>query len=514
MKIVESGSKARNKLIKGADIVADLVKSTLGPFGQNVFLEKGRKVTNDGVTIAKEVELKDEIENMGASTLKEASVKTNDEVGDGTTTAITLAQAILKESVKLLPDSEKGSMGKITPSELIRKIEKERVEITEKLESMVEKVETEEDLINSAIVAVEDKELGQLIGQTQYKLGENGIILAEETAEKNCSVEFVKGIKIDNGFGTSMIMNNQEKQTLEVEKCFIAMTNVVLKDLGVFTNLFNQLNQLNKPVNLIVIARGFSSEAIKTCLYNIKESRVKVYPVNAPYTDQNEIMKDMEAVFGGTFYHDETYNIEDIQISDLGYVEKLVAGRYSAIFTAKDEITEKIEKRVKELEDFLKGSKSEFEKKNLKLRIAQLTKGFAILKVGSFSDIERKRLNDKAEDAVNAVRVAFQGGVVKGAGLAFKEISDSLPNDYILKRPLLSIYNQIIATAPSDFKIEDWVRDPMLVLKTALRNACSVASSFATANGAIVTERIKPRYVQEVDNTPNESEPEHNYQHS
>lgn len=512
MKIVQSGTSARNRLIKGADHVANLVKSTLGPFGQNVFLEKGRKVTNDGVTIAREVELQDEIENMGASVLREASIKTNDEVGDGTTSSITLAQAILKEGIKYLPDEEKSRMGKMTPSQLIKKIELERQEITSQLEDSAVQIKTEEDLINSAIVSVEDKELGVLIGQTQWKLGKNGVIIAEETAEKECSVEFVKGIKIDNGFGTSMIMNNQEKQCLEIENTFVLLSNYVFTSLIPITNLISQLNKLNKDINLVIMGRAFSSDAIRTCMENIKSSRIKMYPINAPYTDQNEIMKDMVATLGGTYCHDESVSLEDISVSDLGWADRVVARRYDAIFTSKGDES-RISERVKQLEEALNGSNSEFEKKNLNMRIAQLTKGFAILKVGSYSDIERKRLKDKAEDAVNAVRVAFQGGTVKGAGLAFKEIAESLPNDYILKKPIQEIYNQIYASAPEDFVIEDWVRDPMLVLKVALKNACSVAASFATANGAIVTERIKPRYVQEV-NAPQGEDVEHNFQHS
>ena len=494
-KIIAIGVEARNKLTKGAQILAEAVSSTLGPYGANFFLEKGHRPTNDGVKIAREMSLTDEVENLGMFALREAAIKTNDEVGDGTTTAITLAWSIYKEASRFL--SKDGVVGKKTPAELVKQIEKERKEITEKLKEQSVTITTKEELINSARVAVEDRDLGDLIGSAQWELGKDGLLLAEETAERESSVERVKGIRIDNGFGTSQLVNNVEKQTLEVDDTKILLTTITIKDI---VNDWQKVGRLVESAaksgssRVTIIARAWSDDTIRACLENINKGAVKIYPISAPYTDMQERMKDLQAVLGGEFYDSENSTLDDLRVDGLGQAQKVVARRYDAIFTGKNDVLTqaRIQKRVAELKEKLTGSASEFEKKSIQERIAQLENGFSLVKVGSPSDMERKRLYDKAEDAVNAVRAAFQEGTVKGAGLAFKEISESLPDDYLLKRPLLSIYEQIKSSAPSDFVIEDWVRDPAMVLRVALEKACAAAASFATAGGAIVQEEPKP----------------------
>lgn len=496
-KIIKIGTGARSELIKGANFLADAVGSTLGPFGANFFLEKGNKITNDGATIAREIELKNEIQHRGVVALREATLRANDEVGDGSTSTTVLAQAILKEAVRFLGDDEKGIHGKKTPIEVIKQIEAERKEVTEKLIAMSTQIETKEQLIDSAIVSVEDKELGALIGGAQWELGKDGILIAEDTAERESSFEKVKGLRIDNGFGTSFMINNHEKQTLEIEHSRVIMTNHTLQDLRPLKSIIDQLVK-NGVTVITIIARAFTETAIKVCSENINKGGVMIYPLNAPYTDQAEIMKDLAAVLGGTFYHYEDRALEDMQLSDVGFGEKIIAKRYEAIITGKDDekIKIRVDARLAELEAKLAGSVSEFEKRGLNGRIAQLQSGFGIMKIGANSDAERARIKDKADDAVNAVRAAYQEGVVSGAGLAFKEISEALPDTYILKRPLLSIYQQIMARAPKDFVVEDWVKDPVKVLRIALEKACSVAGSFATAEGATATERDRPMYVQ------------------
>lgn len=498
-RIVIHGTKARNKMAKGANFLADSVKITLGPFGQNWFLDKKNAITNDGAKIAQEIVLKDEVENRGVVALREATRKTNDEAGDGTTTATTLAQAIYAKAVRLLGDEEEGIIGKITPAELIRQIETERKEVEEKLIAMAEPIETEEQLIKSAIVSVEDPALGKLIGETQFKLGKEAVLLAEETAERSSSIELVAGIRMDNGLGTAEVINNQEKQQLEVEDSRVILTNQTLQDLGPLQKVIEQLSR-SGVTTLTIVARAFTSEAIQICLKNINNAKMKIYPLNAPYVDQAEIMKDLAAVLGGTFFHSEERAIQDMQISDVGYASKIVARRYDAVLAGKtdDKSKERIAKRIEELHEKLKGSKSDFEKKALQSRIAQLQNGFGIVRVGSDSELERRRLFDKCEDGVNAVRAAYQEGVVPGAGLAFKTISESLPDTYLLKQPLLSIYEQIKSLAPSGWEPEDWVKDPVKVLRIALKNACLAAGTFATAGGVITAENVKPRMVEEV----------------
>lgn len=492
-KIIKKGAVARSELIKGADFLADCVKSTLGPFGANFFLEKGNKITNDGVTVAREIELPDEIQNRGITALRQASIKTNDEVGDGTTTAVVLAQAVLKEAVRFLGDESKGIIGKKAPVEVMNQISKECTEIVDILKTKAETVKTKEQLIESARVSVKDETLATLIGGMQWELGKDGIIIAEETNDKNCTIDKVKGIRIDNGFGTSMVINNQEKQSLEVSDVDVLMTNNTFHDFKKIIHIFDGMARLGKR-KLVIVGRAFSTECIQLCMDNAKQGNF-IYPINAPYTDQDEVMKDMAAILGGTYYHYEDRNLEDMMLSDLGHADKIVARRYDAVITGNGNP----EARIAELQAILKGEKSEFMKRNIQQRLAQLTNGFAILKVGANSEMERDYKKDKADDCVNAVRSALQEGVVDGAGLAFKQIAETLPDTYILKRPLQSIYEQIMYSAPKDFKIESWVKDPVKVLRIALQNACTIAGTFATAMGATATEVPKPHKCQNCD---------------
>lgn len=496
-RIILSGIEARNKLAKGAKYLAEAVGSTFGPFGQNFFLDKKNAITNDGVSVAREIHLADEVENRGATAVREAAIKTVEEVGDGTSSAALLTWNIYDIASRLLP--KEGVMGKKTASEVVKQIEKERQEVTEKLIASATPIETEEQLINSAIVSTEDKELGTIIGQAQFKVGKDGYLLAEETAERTSSVEIVKGIRIDNGYGTSQIVNNQEKQVLEVEDARILLTSYSIKTIADWQKIIKIYDTVFKTGNqrLVVIARAWTDETINFALQNINKGAT-IYPLNAPYVDMQERFKDMAAVTGATFYDSESYSLEDIQISDIGFAKKVIARRFDAIITGKDdeETKARVDKRVTELEDKMRGSQSDFEKKQLAERLAQLKNGFGIVKVGSPSDMERRRLYDKAEDAVNAVRAAFQEGTVKGGGLAFKEIAESLLDTAILKRPLLSLHEQIMATAPEGFVIEDWVRDPVKVLRVALEKACAAASSFATAGG-VITEKF-PAEMQDI----------------
>lgn len=497
--IIKKGVEARNAVIKGANFLADAVKSTLGPYGANALIEKGNRITNDGVTISREISagMKDELERRGAIVLHEAASKTNDQAGDGTTTAIILAQAILKEATSFL-GSETTIGNKKSPTEIIKQIQSEKEVIEMRLMEMAEPIKSEEDLINSAIVSVEDKELGKLIGEAQWKLGKDGLLLAEETAERESSVEFVNGVRIDNGFGTSIAINNVEKQALELSNVKVILTNYTFPEGTGILPIMPVLKQVLEmgSRDIVIVSRAFSETAIRQCMENQKTG-FRIYPINAPYVDQNEVFKDLQAVLGGRYINTEDSKLEDIMISDVGFAEKILAKRYSAIFTGKiDEMSKKrVEERVEIIKKQIKTEVSDFHRKQLNTRLAQLTSGFGIVKIGATSETERKYKKDKAEDAVNAVRLALQDGTVKGAGLAFKEIAECLPDTYILKRPLMSIYQQIALTSPNDFVVESWVRDPIKVLMTALTNACSVAGTLASTAIVIAYENPKPKLV-------------------
>lgn len=484
-----TGIKARQKVLDGMNYVADAVKSTLGPFGLNALMEKGRRITNDGFSVSQELTtaIENEFERRGAVVLHEASSKTNDRVGDATTTSIVLAQAIIKEGVRLLPN-DKTITSKLTPAGFRKKLTQEKDLVISMLKEMVKPIETEEALIASARVSVEDEELAQMIGSTQFVIGPDGVIIAEEVADTKSTITRTRGIRIDNGFGTALVMNNQEKQTLEVEGVSVILTNHTIDNLAVLKDVLDSLVKMRR-FNIAIIARAFSADAIRACMAN-HANGVMIYPINCPYVNQGEVMRDLSAVLGATYYDTETHQLEDMNVSDVGYAQRINARRYDAIIAGSDdeEIQTKVDARIQKLEDNLKSEVSDFEKKNIQARISQLKNGFAIMKVGAMTEIDRKYKKDKCDDAVNATRLAFQGGTVRGAGLAFKEISESLPEGSILKRPLCSVYEQIMASAPADFEVEEWVRDPYLVLECALENACEVAGIFATTNVVIATK--------------------------
>lgn len=484
------------KLIRGANILADAVKSTLGPHGTNFVLEKGLRVTNDGISIAQEIQSNDEIEDLGIRILREGARKANDEVRDGSTTTIVLSQAILKTVVPLVTKKDGVAVSKRTPSEVMAQLKKELTEVVEMLRTDATQIETVEDLVNSAIVSTENKELGEVIGRVQFELGKDGFLIPEQTAEQETTVERVSGIRVDNGFGTSFVINNQEKQSLEVDDVKVILTDNVLVDLKPISSVLEQIVRSGAH-KILIIARGFTEDCVKLCAENHKAG-VFIYPVNAPYVDQAEIMKDIAAITGAKFFGKETAALEDILLSDVGNASRVLAYRYSSIIAGARDNEESVKARIEELQLQLAGEPSVFAQRNIMTRISQLTNGCAMLKVGAKSEQERKYLFDKADDACNAVRAALQEGTVKGAGLAFKEISDRLPADYILKRPLCSIHEQIMSNTPAGFVVEDWVRDPVKVLRIALVHAVSVAGNLATAHGAVANERPKPKYVEEV----------------
>lgn len=501
-KISIVGLESRNKVIAGANYVADAVKATLGPYGLNALLEKGNRPTNDGFTISAEIAgtLKDEFERRGALALHEASSKTNDEVGDATSSAEALTQAIIKESLRFLPN-DKLLVAKKKPSEILKMIEVSKQNVIEKLKESVKQIESEEELIASAKVSVENEELAQMIGSTQWQIGKDGFILVEEVNNPKSSIEIVKGIRIDNGFGTPIVITNQATQSLELNNIPVLLTNYTLQKDDIIRlrdKIFSPL-VLQKKLGLVIIARAFSADAIQLCTETMKAG-FAVFPINAPYVYQTEIMKDLAAITGASYYDTEESRLEDIRIEDIGFATKIIARRFDAIITGQENGTPAVQKRIEQLQEKANGSAvSDFEKKALQARIAQFQGGFAILKVGAETVFERQYLKDKAEDAVNSVRIALQGGTVKGGGLAFKEISDSLSDDDILKRPLLCIHNQIMTSAPEDFVIEDWVRDPFLTLVSALTNACSVAGQFCSINTVITTKDKKEKNEDELD---------------
>lgn len=490
-KTVLTGVEARKESLKGVKFLSDCVTPTIGPFGTNGIMEKGLRITNDGISIAREVQLENEHQDMGLRKAREAAAKANDQAGDGSTTTITLIHAIADELDQKLGDGR--TVGATTTAQLLKKLSQEKDEVIEKLQASATPVTTLEELIHSAVVSVEDEELGRMIGEAQWNLGPEGQILAEEVNERTVTIEPINGIRIDNGMGLTQAMNNFEKQSLELKDVpVILTTNTVTFDKwGDIKPIFDGLATQGVR-NVVLVCRAISDDVIPVIQANAQQGFF-ISPINAPYVNQREVMKDLEAVLGGRFVDSEDGGLDTIQHSDLGHIKTLSARRYDAIFAGEstEESKARIEKRVETLKEVLKGNPSDFDRKNIEGRIAQLTNGFALAKVGAESESERKRIFDKVEDAVNATRAAFQEGTVKGAGLAFKEIADNMPADSLLKKPLGSIYKQVMKNAPADFKVEDWVRDPVKVLRIALEHATTAAGQLATVTTSVHTKRKK-----------------------
>ncbi|MEI6532484.1 MAG: TCP-1/cpn60 chaperonin family protein [Candidatus Roizmanbacteria bacterium] len=483
-KISLTGLSARTKAIKGMSYVADRVKASIGPFGENHLSEKSNTISNDGAFIAEHLAptIKDEFEKRGALVVQQNVAKINDIVGDGSSTAWALHDDIIKEIIRYLPN-DKSIKAKKTYSEVAKMLNKAKDEVIKELGAMATPITSKEELIKSALVSVEDEAVAELLGTLQWELGPEGRIIAEEVNDTKSSVEKVNGIMLDNGFGATHLVTNPEKQSLEVNdmQCILTNYTIGVEEIDLLKeNIFKQLIA-QKKIGVILIARAFTADAIKRCQES-SQARFVIFPINAPYTDQREIMRDIETVTGGRYIDTEENSLEDIYITDVGFIKRLEATMFKAIVTGIEDENSKarVAKRVELLKKKLIGEQSDFMKRALEERIAQLTNGFGILKVGSLSLTDRQRLKDKCDDAVNAVRLALKGGTVKGAGLALKEISDKMEEGNILKRPLLGVYNQIISSAPEDFKIEDWVRDPVILLQTIIEKTCAFCPTFAS----------------------------------
>lgn len=499
-KISLTGADAREKVIAGVDKIANAVKLTLGPSGRN-FASGVRggaiSISNDGVSLSKEIQGSDEFEDIGVRAVREAATKTNDKVGDGTTTAVVLTQAILKSI-----GFDKDAIG-VNPMKMVNQVREESAIVVKRLTEMATEVKDKEHIINIARVSVEDDILAELIGSAQWNVGAAGTVLSEEHNNPGDEVEYIYGIRMDNGYGTSRIANNPEKQALELTDVHIIVTNKIfnkaqdIKDLsGVFDSLIKA-----GATGVVLIGRAFDETAIGLCVKNIQmflegKGGFCIYPINAPYTDQDEIMEDLAAATGAKFINASERNIVSITTRDVGTATKIFCTRYEGIITGKkpkedEAVDELIQKRIVNIKEKLKGSISPFEKRSLEARLSQLTAGTAIIKVGAETEQERKYKKDKVDDAVNAVKAAMQEGVVPGAGIALKSIADELP-DLLIADALREPHRQIMTNAGGDFEIPEWVQDPLKVVRTAFEKASSIARSLATTEVLVSWEWDKP----------------------
>lgn len=522
---------ARQSLKKGVDKLANAVKVTLGPRGRNVVLDKGfgaPTITNDGVTIAKEVELEDKFENMGSELIKEVAEKTNDVAGDGTTTAVVLAQAMVEEGLK---NVTAGS----DPLEIKKGIDKAVKATIEVLNKIKKPITDKNEKIQVATIASEDKEVGQMIADVMEEVGKDGVVTVEESQTFGLSRELVEGLQFDNGYISHYMITNAERMEAEYREPYILITDQKISAINDILPILEKLSQAGRKA-LVIIAEDVDGEALATLVVNKLRGTFNSLAVKAPgFGDRRkEMLQDIAVVTGGKMISEEVgLKLENVEIEMLGQADKIVSTKENTTIVAGKGEKEEIQKRIKQIRIQLEQTDSEFDKEKLQERLAKLSGGVAVIKVGAATEAEMKYKKFKIEDALNATRAAIEEGIVPGGGAALiraaYSIHESMDGNLsegekigvkIVEKALESPLRQIAENAGIkdisimvddirreenigyDFSkidakdlrksrvnmIEAGIVDPLKVTRTALQNAASMASVFLTTE-AVIAEK-------------------------
>ena len=496
-KIVLFDKEARDKLKRGVDVCANLVGSTMGPWGRNVAIEwigKWPHFVDDGVTVARKIELKDETENLGLLALVNAATTTDDDIGDGTTAAVVLARAMIDEVFNQLNIQDNVfEKGKFNVVQAYREIN----EWTEKVIAEVDKrkklIETEEDLIRVATISAKDKKLGEMIGKTMWKLGVNGHVTVEDSYVEGIEAEVIEGLHF-YGKPAGDFMYDQHKEA-KMENVPILVTNHNIEDLNQFMRRKGGTDGLaindwvmKGQKDIVLIAPDFGQLAIKQCSDGFQKANVRILALKVKSLTDDQI-EDV-AIYCGSTFVDKRKNqyLNQIAEGDWGKADFLTYSKEKVAILGGKGNKETIQKRVDDLKIQRKKEDDELFQKKLDRRISALSQGVGLVKIGTESDIKKIYLVKKAEDAKNSARAALEDGIVKGGGLCLKEIAEELPEN-ILTEALKAPYNQIQQNAGGDLEIGEDVIDAAKVIKTSLRNAASVASTFIMCGGSIATKR-------------------------
>src|SRR5437899_2263526 len=526
-KDVRFHESARHKLLAGVNILADAVKVTLGPKGRNVILERSYgapTVTKDGVSVAKEIELKDKFENMGAQMVKEVASKTSDVAGDGTTTATVLAQSIVKEGMKYVASG-------MNPMDLKRGIDKSVIAVVEELKKISKACTTSKEIAQvGAISANADGEIGKIISDAMEKVGKEGVITVEDGKSLQTELEVVEGMQFDRGYLSPYFINNAEKQMSVLDNPYVLLYDKKVSSVRDLLPLLEQVAKAGRP--LLVIAEEVESEALATLVVNNLRGILKTCAVKAPgFGDRRKAMlEDMAVLTGGTVISEELgLKLENVTLKDLGKAKKVEAAKENT--TVIDGAGEKklIEARVKQIRVQIEEATSDYDKEKLQERVAKLAGGVAIVKVGAATEIEMKDKKARVEDALHATRAAVEEGIVPGGGVAFirakQVLEGKLKGDNhdqeagikivmkALEEPLRIIVdnsgaepsvvlNKVLEnkgnygfnaqTEEFGDMVEMGVIDPTKVARTALQNASSVAGLMLTTD-AMVAERVEEK---------------------
>lgn len=516
--------EARKSLLKGIDAVADAVKVTLGPKGRNVILEKkfgAPQIVNDGVTIAKEIELKDGLENAGAQLLKEVSSKTNDVAGDGTTTASVLAQAIVREGLKNLTAGA-------NPMCMKRGIDKAVELSVQKIKSMSKSVNTKEETAQVAsISAGNNKEIGELIAEAMDKVGHDGVITVEESKSFGTNLKVVEGMQFDKGYISPYFVTDAERMESVLEDAYVLCVN---KKINLIADLVPVLEQVARDGrSLLLIAEDVEGEALATLVVNTMRKVLRAVAVKAPgFGDRRKAMlEDIAVLTGGEMFTEELgIKLENVTTQMMGLAKRVVVTKDETTIVVGDENKKAVEERVKLIKKQIESSDSDYDKEKLQERLAKLSGGVAVIEVGAATEVELKERKLRIEDALNATRAANEEGIVPGGGVALVRVQQELETKLSsvsfdtddekigfkiltasLDVPLRAIVNN--AGAKSDVVIDkvkaekdsfgfdalkneytDMIKsgivDPAKVTRSALENAASVASMLLTTEAAVV----------------------------
>ena len=461
-KIIKFNNEARAKMLKGVNTLADTVKTTLGPKGRNVVIDKSYgapRTTKDGVTVAKEIELEDKFENMGAQMVKEVASKTNDNAGDGTTTASILAQAIVGEGIKYVTAG-------MNPMDIKRGIDKAVESVIEGLKKSSKKVKANEEVAQVGTISANgEKEIGDMISKAMQKVGNEGVITVEEAKGIQTELDVVEGMQFDRGYLSPYFVTNADKMTTELENPLVLLHEKKLTNLQPMVPLLESVVQSNRP--LMIISEDVEGEALATLVVNKLRGGLKVVAVKAPgFGDRRkEMLEDIAILTGGQVISEDLgTKLENVKINNLGSCKKVKIDKENSTIVAGTGKKADIEARCNQIRKQIEETTSDYDKEKLQERLAKLAGGVAVIKVGGATEVEVKERKDRVEDALNATRAAVEEGVVVGGGCALLYASQELDkvkvkgDDQkagvdIIKKALQAPIRQIAANAGVDGSI-------------------------------------------------------------
>ncbi|TBN41938.1 chaperonin GroEL [Paracoccus subflavus] len=526
-KEVKFNTDARDRMLKGVNILADAVKVTLGPKGRNVVIDKSfgaPRITKDGVTVAKEIELSDKFENMGAQMVREVASRTNDEAGDGTTTATVLAQAIVKEGMKAVAAG-------MNPMDLKRGIDLATTKVVEAIKAASRPVTDSDEVAQVGTISANgEANIGRFIADAMQKVGNEGVITVEENKGMETEVEVVEGMQFDRGYLSPYFVTNPDKMIADLEDAYILLHEKKLSSLQPMVPLLEAVIQSGKP--LVIVAEDVEGEALATLVVNKLRGGLKIAAVKAPgFGDRRKAMlQDIAILTGGQVISEDLgMKLENVGIDMLGRAKKVTINKDTTTIVDGNGEKSEIEARVSQIRQQIEETTSDYDKEKLQERVAKLAGGVAVIRVGGMTEVEVKERKDRVDDALNATRAAVQEGVVVGGGVALVQAgktlegltaanSDQEAGIAIVRRALEAPMRQIAENAGVDGAVvagkvresndktfgfnaqtEEYgdmfkfgVIDPAKVVRTALEDAASVAGLLITTE-AMIAEKPEPK---------------------